>query len=460
MFSGHTVATALGARRVAVVLACFASCFTANRALAQFSPFGGFNRVGVVGGVSVDADGVVRQASEQARRGALEEMRKNVAGGKAPAAGLRVVSLRGVQEQLDKAMADQSVLSEEVRFLAGLQRIEYVFVDRNNQDILIAGPAEGWVVREDASVVGVDSGRPVLRLEDLMVALNTAEASRKAPISVSIDPTPAGQARLQNLLSRVRTGPGFNPAQIEPAMRQAFGPQTVSLTTVDKSSRMAANLVAADYQMKRLAMKLEDAPINGLPSYMDIIRNVGQPGGTQPRWWLEANYDAIEHSADHTAWRLDGQGVKAMTEDEYVSQTGNRKQTGKSNRFAQQWADNFTEKFDLVAKHYSALGEVRNVMDLNVIATIIASHELEQQSGLTLASLRGSDVAMPQWGTPKTLEPQCSFVRGSKGWVVSASGGVALNPWKIVATQMKEDSSVSKVATKATSGRSENWYWD
>ena len=39
----------------------------------------------------------------------------------------------------------------EVRFLAGLQRVEYVFVDQTKNDIVIAGPAEalggqgGWL---------------------------------------------------------------------------------------------------------------------------------------------------------------------------------------------------------------------------------------------------------------------------------------------------------------------------
>ena len=41
------------------------------------------------------------------------------------------------------------------RFLGGLQRIEYVLVYPDRQDIVLAGPGEGWMVDEMGTVVGV-----------------------------------------------------------------------------------------------------------------------------------------------------------------------------------------------------------------------------------------------------------------------------------------------------------------
>ena len=35
-------------------------------------------------------------------------------------------------------------LPDEVKYLAGLQRVQYVFVDPETKDVILAGPAEGW----------------------------------------------------------------------------------------------------------------------------------------------------------------------------------------------------------------------------------------------------------------------------------------------------------------------------
>jgi hypothetical protein len=440
-----------------------AACLATHSAHAQFG-IGGFNRLGVVGGVSVDADGAVRNVSVQERSGLLGNLRQMVrepAGEIGNKTELRMVSLSKLQQEIAKAMSTNAPLPEEMLYLAGLQRVEYVFVYPERQDIVLAGPAEGWIVRQDATVVGRTSGRPVLQLEDLLTALRTTEAARQQAISVSIDPTAEGELRLNRLLSQVRTGAGFNPAALEPAMRQAFGPQMVTLTTVSSDSRMAQTLVAADYRMKRLAMNLEDSPV-GLPSYMEMIRDGGASQGKQPRWWMSCDYDAILHSPDMLAWKLTGRGIKAMTEDEFVDATGSRSGSGKANKLAQRWADLFTQKFDELCSYNAAFGDLRNVMDLNIVATVIRAHELEKVAGCDFGLLRGEegDLQTPVWKTPKTISPECSFVRGRSGWTVSASGGVEINPWKVVSQRSKSDDAVEGQRTQAlASSKGDRWWW-
>ncbi len=436
-------------------------------AQAQFG-FGGIARVGVVGGVSVDAEGAVQNASAIERAGWLKEMREAIhepTGELADKTELRMISLSKLQSEIAHAKANDRPLSDEVLYLAGLQRIEYIFVYPEQNDIVLAGPAEGWVVRHDASVVGKTTGRPVLQLEDLLTALRTTEASRQKAISVSIDPTPEGEVRLNRLLAQVRTsGAGFDPTSLELAMREAFGPQTVKLTTVASDSRMAHTLVAADYRMKRLAMNLEESPVAGLPSYMSMIRDGGSNQKLQPRWWMSCDYDAILHSDDMLAWKLTGRGIKAMSEDELVDNQGTRSGTGRANKFAQRWADLFTEKFDELCAHNAAFGDLRNVMDLNIVATVISGHELEKVAGCDFGLLKGEadQLPTPSWKTPKTITPECSFVKGRVGWTVSASGGVELNPWQVVSQQAKSDSAVKVVyakAVKPTAAQGDAWWW-
>ena len=440
----------------AAMLSCLVS---GNSAHAQF-PF--FGNLGVVGGVSVDADGTVRTSTVEERSGMLKALRESAANGSVDVqnTSLRMVSLTKLQQEIDRAIDENRPLSEEVLYLAGLQRVEYVLVYPEQNDIVIAGPAESWQVRDDASVVGKTSGRPVLQLEDLLVALRSVEDARQAAISVSIEPTPEGQSRLDALLKQVRVGAGFDPSALEPAMKEAFGPQQVKLTTVPADSRMARTLVAADYRMKRLAMGLEESPIKQLPSYLSMVRNNPQQNGTQPRWWIACNYDAILHSDDHLAWQLTGSGIKAMTEEEIVSANGVRTGTGKANKQAQRWADSFTAKFDDLCSMNAAFGDLRNVMDLNIVATLIHAHQLEQVAGCELALLRGQtgELKTPAWETPKSISPECSFVRGANSWTVTASGGVEINPWREVSEKSQPSAEVKAVQVKA-GYNGEKWWW-
>lgn len=440
------------------VLALAAFCGTTllhSTAQAQF-PFGPAFR-GVVGGVQVDADGVVKTATIQERSGLLRDLRNqvlNAEGKMAEQSDLRMISLSKLQKEIARAKAANEPLTDEVRYLAGLQRIEYVFVYPEKNDIVLAGPAEGWKVRDDASVVGIKSGRPVLQLEDLLTAMRTVQAARREPISVSIDPTPEGEVRLRQLLSQF--GAGVDPTKFEGAIREAFGPQMVTLTTVANTSRMAQTLVAADYRMKCMAMKLEPSPAD-MPSYMDMIRdNAG--GGTQPRWWMTCDYDAVLKSEDGLAWKLTGQGVKALTEEEHVATDGSRTSSNRKNKLAQKWADEFTQHFDKLCSVNAAFGDLRNVMDMNVITTLIVAQKLDQTAGLDLSLLAGDEINTPAWNSPKAIPPHCSFVRGRAGWTISASGGVEINPWRVISQQTREDKSVALVHKQADSS-SDNWWW-
>lgn len=416
----------------------------------------------VVGGVSIDAEGVVQRTSQAERDGLLAELRQSIHGAKGDVAksnNMRMVSLRKLQDAIVAHQSSGQPLPEDIQFLAGLQRIEYVFVYPEEKDIIIAGPAEGWKVRvEDGSVVGNVSERPVIRLEDLMTAFRTVDAARKEPISVSIDPTEEGTLRLNQALKGVSASA---PAEfIDAKVREAFGPQLVKFTTVSTASRMAQVLVAADYRMKLLAMNHEEAPVAGLPSYMEMARNLRGSRDTQPRWWIACEYDSIRHSADGLAWQLDGRGVKAMTEEELVGSDGKRSSAKSStNKFAQKWADLFTEKFDELCKHSSSFGELRNVMDMNVVATLITAQQLDKSAGLDLGVMRGTkgDIEPAVHATPKTIPAHCSLMKSVGGLVIAASGGVEINPWQIVVQKQKSDESLVSKRTPLTG--STNWWW-
>jgi hypothetical protein len=103
-----------------------------------------------------------------------------------------------------------------------------VFVDTEGHDIILAGPADALTVDATGNVVAATSGRPLLQLEDLVVALRAIDAARAGGMKCSIDPTAEGVARLQALLRTQKTiGP--NPDATLVAMQNAMGPQQVTV---------------------------------------------------------------------------------------------------------------------------------------------------------------------------------------------------------------------------------------
>ncbi len=458
--SSRTVVRAL--HRTLTILLIVALC------ASQVSvAWAGNYRIGAVGGVVIQIDGVVRDATVD-QRAALAKMRREEF--KAPATDLkqaveiRKISLRALESACQHYLTENSgKLPDEIKYLGGLQRIQYVFVYPEQNDIVLAGPAEGWKIDDNGYVVGETTGRPVLQLDDLVVALRTVTSAREAGISCSINPTEAGMAALNQLLETQRqSGQTLNRSKLEPKMQEAFGPQQIALTGVPANSHFARVLVAADYRMKRLAMKLDPAPIRGLPSYVDLLSdNSAEVENVNPRWWLACNYEPVAKSDDNLAWELRGQGVKCLTQNDVIAADGTAQATGSSSPLAQKWADMMTDKFEALAAVEPIFGELRNVMDMCVVAAIIDQYELGATAGcnLNLFTLSSSELMPEHWFAPKTVPPQCSFLKTKSGWVVTASGGVQIESFR-VASNVEANESIQQVRTSAGTPNGTSWYWN
>ncbi len=412
----------------------------------------------------IDAAGVVRTATLDEKQDLVNALRQNLV----PAEGvlddateLRMISLAGLQKAILQRDLDGQPISEDIEFLAGLQRVDYVFVDQDKHDIVIAGPAEPWKMLEDGSVVGTVSGGSAMRLADLVVAMRSVETARQAGISCSIEPTPEGRRRLQQMLSRVKLRPGQNPVALEASMKEAFGPQMIHLTGIPGDSRYARTMVAADFEMKRVAMGLVPSPVAALPSFLEMARNNRQALSANPRWWMACDYDAMAKSDDGLAWKLAGRRVKAMTEEDLVAADGTVKGSGKKEKMAQAWADKMTESYSELAKAIPVFGDLENVMDLTVVATLIVQESLATKAGLDLSTLSQTEnsVELASYAVPRSVDPQCSFIHGRSGWVVTASGGVDVNAFEIVEKQVVDDS-IAETRQASLAVTSDRWWWN
>lgn len=119
-------------------------------------------------------------------------------------------------------------------------------------------------------------------------------------------------------------------------------------------------------------------------------------------------------------------------------------------KLAKKWADLMTQKYEELSLKMPVFAELRNTIDMSIVATLIVQENLAQKAGLDLAVLSGSDsvVEVMECHTPKTIEPRCSFIKGRGGWVVTTSGGVDVNAFEVVANQTT-DESVSETQTLA-----------
>ena len=425
---------------------------TANRASGQFIQQ-------QVGGVSIDARGIVTnvRVDELNELKRVREQALKPVPGDLKVAALRKVSLRGLEAAIAEHRKNGTPLSDDMRYLAGLQRIQYVFLYPEQNDVVLAGPGEGWRLNPQGEVVGITTNRPLLLLDDLLVALRSIETSRQTGISCSIDPSVEGLARLQALFKKIHAV-GDDPSPVMTAVEQTLGPQSIRVTGVPDTSHFARVLVAADYRMKRLAMAFEESPVAGLPNFLHMIKNSSKSNRPMlPRWWLEPNYDVLLADANGLAWEIRGAGVKALTEEEVIT-NGEKQRASHANPLAKKWADNMTAHYDELSTKDSIFGQLRNCMDMAVVAALISKENLNEKSGWSMSLLLNPDLLVESYNAPHQVDSQASVVQKGTNWIMSASGGVQINPWQLL-DNSQPSPELGPLRTKSAA-RNTAWWWN
>jgi hypothetical protein len=149
-----------------------------------------------------------------------------------------------------------------------------------------------------------------------------------------------------------------------------------------------------------------------------------------------------------------------MTEDEVVNADGTYAQTGKENPVARKWADMMTERYDQLSAKNAVFGDLRNVMDMCVIAALIQKEGLMQKAGCSLPRISdsGFQLAAMRWPVPKSVATQCSFIRRDREYIVTASGGVQIDSFA-AADRVKVDDSIKAIRDRSQAGRSTTTFW-
>src|SRR5690606_27975467 len=84
--------------------------------------------------------------------------------------------------------------------LAGIERVQYVLVYPETGDLVIAGPAGNWQHGAEDRITSVATGRPVLRLDDLVMLLRHMHTTPDTRFGCSITPTQESLARCKTFV--------------------------------------------------------------------------------------------------------------------------------------------------------------------------------------------------------------------------------------------------------------------
>ncbi|MEZ6057165.1 MAG: DUF1598 domain-containing protein [Planctomycetaceae bacterium] len=443
---------ALSFGRLAVAI-CFLLGITAREGAAQFNG----------GGIAIDAEGVVTsfvpnespRVRERRMRAFAEEQLSEDLRVSTP---LRKVSLKQLEMQIQAAINAKMPLSDDVKSIYGLQRIDYIFVDAEKLDVLIAGPAEAFAPNAEGRMVGLTTGRPTLRLDDFIVALRGIYLRREM-MSVSIDPEPKRLAEMQAYLANnsVVNSKAESLERFQ-TLARILGLQNITLTGVPENSHFAINLVEADYRMKRMAMGVDKSPVPRIKSHLAHAK----PGGDSlQRWWFIPLYDPIETDAAELTFRLSGQRCQLLAQQEWVDAAGRRSDATTTRASTEKFAEDFTKYFDDLAKEAPVFATLQNEFDLAVLAAILKSQRIPQRIDWKMDLLLNSnDIPMEAFPTPKFV-PSVAMGKVTARTAVGAVGGVTLNPMDVVEKGFgrTQSAALEAVRAKATSNPSNRLGW-
>lgn len=422
-----------------------------------------------IAGIAIDASGVLR-VNVVADPGGLV-MKERIAAAKAALgpklsafSKLRKVSLNRLEREV---IAHQGVLTDEMRCLAGLLRVRYVFYYPETKDIVLAGPAEGWATDPAGRIVGMATRRPVVQLQDLVVAMR-AYAPDKEPVSFigcSIDPTEEGLAAMQSFLRSVGSRATPDATQtIVNGLRTSLGYQKVSINGVSAKSHFAQVMVEADYRMKLIGIGLEQPPVKMI-SYVDRAKPGDISRNAMQRWYFTPDYQCVRVSDDKLAMELVGDGVKLVGEDEMVTASGQRRAAGRGNKASQDFVAGFTRKYPQLAERSPVYAELRNLVDLAIAAAYIQEQDYYTKAGWKMEFF-GDEKAFPveSYSVPQTVETAVNALWRGNTLVTPVGGGVTMQPTQALDADnllSDENGKVTKLREQvAPNLEGGQWWWD
>ena len=430
-------------------------------------------------GISIDADGTLDVRTLKDFDGKLLAERLAAARAAKPGdlwavAKLRKVSLTRLEAAVQAELARGRECSDVLQSLAGLTRLQYVFcypatADKPG-DIVIAGPAEPFALDAAGRAIGLRTGRPTLRLDDLAVALRAypPEGRNRPFLGCTIDPPAAGLARLVEFQKTVpRSIRQEQRSAVASAMARgvadSLGMAEIRVFGVSPRTHFAQVLVEADYRMKRIGIGAEPPPVR-MTTFLDALQSPQQ--GMLQRWWFTPDYKCLKLAADGLAAEIVGQGVQLQAEDKLIGADGSLAAAGaRPSKASELFTVSFTRKYSDIAAASPVYAQLRSVIDLAIAAALIRRHDYYAKANWNAAFLR-DEKSFAVETLPGPQRVQCvvnSLWKGNR-LLTPAGGGVSIRPDEALCEEnVLSDSDGALQASYKQLVRpddTEQWWWD
>lgn len=424
---------------------------------------GGQNQNGQFpGGIAISPEGVIAGNKSQRINPALEQKRlKALAGANLPtpmtaASELRKVSLVKLEIALQQSLDRNNEVSPELKFLAGLTQIDYLFAMPETGDIVIAGPAEGFAPMQDGRAVGVETGRPVLVLDDLLTILRLDNLNQT--LGCSFDPDP-GRLAKANAWNKSNNSPASRAVAQNRfyQMAKVLGNWDVTVFGLPAGSHAAVSAVEADFQLKLLALGLRKPRVRGFKSHLELAKPAEN---MMRRWWFAPLYNVIERSSDGTAFRLSGPRLQLMTQDELVDAQGNRSDAAFKEISTEKYTVQFNRHLPDLCRETPSFAAIQNLFDIAIVAALINQHRLTETTKWTPNLLLDSErLPIAEYRVPKEV-PSLVNVRplGSRLILGLIGGGVTMIPTRVI--NRTTELPVEEIPRIADVKGQDSWWWD
>jgi hypothetical protein len=424
-------------------------------------------------GVIVSPDGVLRvkeftDKTGQLTRTRIAEAKARLAAPLAKGSPLRKISLNRLEAALAERLDSRQGATEEMSYLAGLTRLQYVFYYPDSKDIVIAGPAEGFYVDPMGRVLGIASNRPIIELQDLVAALRAfaPEGKQAHVLSVSIDPTPEGLQRMQQWLASIggRVQPGDAAAIVE-GLKERLGLHMVKVQGISSRTHFAQVMVEADYRMKLIGIGIEPPPVK-MATYIDRASPSEVSRNALQRWFFTPNYDCVRVAEDNLAMELVGQGVKLIGESELVQGDGGRISAKGQNAASKAFCDSFTSHYPQIAARQPVYAQLKNLVDLAIAAAYIQKQDYYSQASWKMEVFGDEQrFAIEVYEAPKSVETACTARWKGSRLMTPVGGGVRIDPRQAIESGNLLDDAEEAVkqarAKVSVEGLAKGqWWWD
>ncbi len=424
-------------------------------------------------GVRVDPTGLLSRLTRTEETKRLQELgiqsrQASLNADMAVDSSLRMVSLTRLEQAVAERLARGEPVVESMRNLAGLYRIQHVFVYPETGEVVIAGPAAGWQYTAQGLPLSTRGSEPTLQLDDLVTVLRTFSAGGEGIFGCSINPRQEGLRDLKAYVEQSQAKGPISSTSVRSWVNQLqrkLGLQDVEIYGVPAASRVARVIVEADFRMKLIGI----GKLNGgaeIPNYFDLMTSeqVADVSSLDAlRWWLSLQCEAVLKSENNQAFQIHNSSVLCQSENQFVNAQGERIQTGQAEATNRLFAANFTEHFNKLAQQDPVFADLRNVFDLALVAALIQKEQLAETAGWDYGVFANGGLYQPAfYEAPTVVDSVVNHrVFNNSNIVVQVAGGVRVDARRLV-VEPRVSPRLNQVAVNAQApelaeGR---WWWD